>query len=75
MPRCVVPRVKKGSTVKAARAALKEAGCKAATKTKSKRSAKVKKGRVLSLTRKAGDSVRSDEAIGITVSAGRKKKR
>ena len=74
VPRCVVPRVKKGATVKAARKALKDAGCKAATKTKSKRSAKVKKGRVLSLARKAGDSVRSDEAIAITVSSGKKKR-
>jgi len=72
---CVMPRVKKGSTVKAARAALKEAGCKAARKTKSKRSSKVKKGRVLSLTHRAGDHVPLAEAVGITVSAGRKKKR
>src|SRR6202008_332403 len=72
VPRCTVPRVKRGSTVKAARAALKDARCKVASKTRSRRSTKVKKGRVISLSRRAGDFVHTKEAIVLTVSAGRK---
>lgn len=73
--RCTVPRIKKGSTVKAARKALSDAGCKAAKSTKRKRSAKVRKGRVLSLSQRAGESVPAADGIVITVSSGRKKRR
>jgi hypothetical protein len=71
--RCTVPRVRAGATVKSARSALKKAGCKTARSTRKARSAKVRKGRVVSLSRKAGASVPIDAAITIKVSSGRKR--
>ena len=62
-----------GATVKSARSALKKAGCKTARSTRKARSAKVRKGRVVSLSRKAGASVPIDAAITIKVSSGRKR--
>ncbi len=71
--RCKVPRVRAGATVKSARAALKKAGCKTARSTRKSSSKKVRKGRVISLSRKAGASVPIDAAITIKVSSGRRR--
>ena len=67
---CRVPRVKAGSRVKAARAAIRNAGCRARTRRVSSR--KVRKGRVVGLSRKAGTLVPRGTAIRIRVSAGRR---
>ncbi len=66
--RCKVPKVKKGAKVKAAKRALKKAGC--AAKTRKLRS-RVKRGRVAKLSPKAGKRVAAGKKVTIYVSKGR----
>jgi Ca2+-binding RTX toxin-like protein len=68
--RCVVPKVKAGATLAAARKALAKKGCKAAAKKV--RSAKVKKGRVVKLSHKAGKKLAHKKTITVFVSRGRR---
>jgi hypothetical protein len=72
-PACVVPSVKRGGTVGAAKRLLAKAHC-AAGKTSTKHSSTVKKGRVIGLAKKAGGSYAAGTKVGIVVSSGRKKK-
>ena len=67
--RCRVPKVRAGARVKAARAAIRKAGCR--PRTRRVRSRKVRKGRVVGLSRKAGTVVPRGTAVRIRVSAGR----
>ncbi|MDA0172618.1 PASTA domain-containing protein [Solirubrobacter taibaiensis] len=69
--RCTVPKVKAGATVKAAQAAIKAGNCKVGT-TRKTRSTKVKKGRVVALSRKAGTKLPRGTKVGIKVSRGRR---
>ncbi|HST41157.1 MAG TPA: calcium-binding protein [Conexibacter sp.] len=68
--RCVVPKIKAGSTYAAAKKALTKKGCKAASKKV--RSAKVKKGRVVKLSQKAGRKLAYKKTITVYVSRGRR---
>ncbi|MDW5598112.1 calcium-binding protein [Conexibacter stalactiti] len=68
--RCVVPKVKAGSTFAAAKKALTKKGCKAASKKV--RSVKVKKGRVVKLSQKAGKKLAYKKTITVYVSRGRR---
>jgi len=68
--RCVVPKVKAGSTLSAAKKALAKKGCKA--KTKKVRSAKVRRGRVVKLSHKAGKKLKHKAAVTVLVSRGRR---
>jgi hypothetical protein len=72
--RCKVPRVRAGATVKSARAALKKAGCKTARTTRKARSRTIRRGRVVSLSQRAGKSIPIDTAVTIKVSSGRRKR-
>lgn len=63
---CKVPNVKK-KTLAAAKKAIKKAGCNVG-KVKSKKSTKVKPGRVISQTVKAGKKVKAGSKVGLTVS-------
>ena len=67
--RCRVPKVRAGARVKAARAAIRKAGCRPGTRRV--RSRKVRKGRVVGLSRKAGTVVPLGTAVRIRVSRGR----
>lgn len=69
--RCVVPRVRVGATLPTVRTALKRAGCSAG-RTHKRRSAKVKRGRVIGLARTAGTSLPPNHLVGIKVSRGRR---
>ena len=69
--RCVVPRVRVGAKLSAAKSALKKAGCTPG-KVSRARSAKVKKGRVVRLSRSAGKQLPAGTAVGIKVSRGRR---
>ena len=69
--RCVVPKVRAGATVRTARAAIKQGNCSVGKTTKA-RSAKVKKGRVIALSRKAGTTRSRGAKVGIKVSRGRR---
>jgi beta-lactam-binding protein with PASTA domain len=71
-PRCKVPNVK-GKTVAQAKAALKAKRC-AAGKIKQAFSAKVRKGRVIGQSRRAGASLPRNTKVNLTVSKGAKKK-
>lgn len=71
--RCVAPRIKSGSTQSAVKRALVAAGCKAASKVVLKTSAKVRKGRVISISRRAGTQLPADTVIKLNVSKGAKK--
>jgi hypothetical protein len=64
--KCKVPNVKK-KTLKSAKKAIKKAGCTVG-KVKSKKSKKVKPGRVISQSVKAGRSVKAGTKVGLTVS-------
>jgi hypothetical protein len=64
---CTVPSVKAGSTVLAAVTKLAKAGCRLGSTTKA-RSKKVRKGRVIRLTIKAG--TKTTNSIGVVVSRG-----
>jgi glucodextranase-like protein len=67
--RCRVPKVRAGVRVRAARAALRKAGCRTRTRRVASRS--VRKGRVVGLTRRAGRTLPFRARVGIRVSAGR----
>lgn len=69
--RCIVPRIKAGSTQTAVKAALVKANCKAGKKVVLKTSRTVKKGRVISISRKAGTNLPAGTAIKINVSKGK----
>ena len=69
--RCVVPNVK-GKTVAKARAALVARKCKLGTVKQA--FSKVKKGRVVSQTKRPGLRLPRNSRIGVTVSKGAKKK-
>ena len=69
--RCVVPKVRTGATVRAARAAIKQGNCSVGKTTKA-RSAKVRKGRVIALSRKAGTTLARGAKVGLKVSRGRR---
>ncbi|MDX8152286.1 hypothetical protein SK069_11815 [Patulibacter brassicae] len=66
---CTVPRVRRGSTVAAARKRLTKAKCRVAKRTVRRRSS-VRRGRVVSLSHRAGR--RTTAAIVIRVSRGRR---
>lgn len=68
--RCVVPKLA-GKTLKAARAALKKANCKAGKVTRA-RSRKVKVGRVILSRPKAGTRRPIGSAVALVVSRGRR---
>lgn len=68
--RCVVPKVKAGSTLAAAKKALSKKGCKA--KTKKAASKKVRKGRVIKLSHKAGKKLKHKATVTVLVSRGRR---
>jgi Tol biopolymer transport system component len=67
--RCVVPKLA-GKTLAAAKTLLKKANCKAGKVTRA-RSAKVKKGLVVSSKPKAGTSAAAGTAVALVVSRGR----
>jgi beta-lactam-binding protein with PASTA domain len=71
-PRCKVPNVK-GKTVVQAKAALKARRC-VAGKIKQAFSARVKKGRVIAQSKRAGSSQPRNTKIDLAVSKGAKKK-
>ncbi|MDO8211780.1 PASTA domain-containing protein [Conexibacter sp. CPCC 206217] len=68
--RCVVPRVKAGASAAAAKKALAKKGCKAATR--GVRSAKVRRGRVVKLSAKAGKRLAYRKTVTVYVSRGRR---
>ena len=65
---CKVPKVKKGAKLKAAKRKLKKAGC--ATKTRKLRS-RVKRGRVVKVSPKAGKQLAAGKKVTVYVSKGR----
>jgi len=69
-PACIVPKLK-GKKVKAAKKALKKAGCKAG-KVKKSFSGKVDKGRVIKGRTKPGKVLPAGAKVGIKVSKGEK---
>jgi hypothetical protein len=69
--RCIAPKIKAGSTQKTVKAALVKANCKAGKKVVLKTSKTVKKGRVISISRKAGTRLPAGTAIKINVSKGK----
>lgn len=71
-PRCKVPNVKR-KTVAQAKAALKKNRCAAGT-IKRAFSAKVKRGRVIAQSKRAGSNYRARTKVNLTVSKGAKKK-
>jgi hypothetical protein len=68
--RCVVPKVKRRTTLKAARSRLTRAGCR--VKVKRVRSTSVKRGRVVGLSVKAGAKRPHRSTVTIRVSRGRR---
>jgi serine protease AprX len=70
--KCKVPNVK-GKTVPQARAALKAKKCRLGAVTKAF-SGKVKKGRVISQTRRPGRVLPRNTAVGVKISKGARKK-
>jgi hypothetical protein len=69
-PACIVPKLK-GKKVKAAKKALKKAGCKTG-KVKKSFSGKVAKGRVIKQRTKPGKVLPSGAKVGLKVSKGEK---
>jgi hypothetical protein len=69
MARCQVPKVRAGVRVRAARAALRNAGCRA--RTRRVRSRTVRKGRVVRLSRRSGRLLPFRTTVTIRVSTGR----
>lgn len=67
---CVVPKVKAGATLASAKKALSKRGCGVATKQV--RSAKVRKGRVVKLSRKAGARLAYRKTVTVYLSRGRR---
>ncbi|MDX6656265.1 MAG: hypothetical protein QOH62_1058 [Solirubrobacteraceae bacterium] len=72
--KCVVPSVKKGSTVSTVKKLLTKANCKAGRLVQ-KRSAKTKKGRVLGMINSPGIRFPKGQKLQIIVSSGPKKKK
>ena len=74
-PRAAAPcrRIKRGATLKSVKAKLAKANCRPPRKLTKQRSSKVRKGRVIALTRKAGTNLKGGTRIGIKVSSGRKR--
>lgn len=72
---CRVPRVRTGSTVTAARKALRKGHCVPARTTRSVRSTTVRRGRVVRISRKAGTTLKAGTTVTITLSAGRPTRR
>jgi subtilisin family serine protease len=70
--RCVVPKLK-GKTVVAARKALKARRC-ALGRVKRAYSAKVKKGRIVSQTKRPGARLKRGTKVGVVVSRGARRK-
>jgi Ca2+-binding RTX toxin-like protein len=68
--RCVVPKVKAGSKLPAVKKTLAKRGCKA--KTKKVASKKVRKGRVVKLSQKAGKKLKHKATVTVIVSRGRR---
>ncbi|MDW5596787.1 PASTA domain-containing protein [Conexibacter stalactiti] len=68
--RCVVPKLKAGVTFAAAKKALVQKGCKAASKQV--RSTKIRKGRVVKLSQKAGKKLAYKKTVTVFVSKGRR---
>ncbi len=71
---CVVPKIKRGSRLAAAKAELVEAGC-ATGKIRRVASKKVKRGRVIRVKAPAGTQLDGGAAVEIVVSKGPKRKR
>lgn len=69
--RCIVPKIKAGSTQKAVKTALVKANCKAGKKVVLKTSRTVRKGRVISISRRAGQRLPAGTAIKLNVSKGK----
>jgi Ca2+-binding RTX toxin-like protein len=67
---CVVPKVKTGSSWTAAKKALAKKGCKAGSKKV--RSAKVRRGRVVKLSHKAGKRLKANAKVTVYLSRGRR---
>ena len=67
---CKVPKITRGTKLSTARAKLKKAKCK--TKTVRVKSRKVRKGRVVKLSKKAGAKVKTTAKVTIYVSRGRR---
>jgi beta-lactam-binding protein with PASTA domain len=65
-----VPKLKAGVTFAAAKKALAKKGCKAAPKQV--RSKKVRKGRVVKLSQKAGKQLAYKKTVTVFVSKGRR---
>jgi subtilisin family serine protease len=70
--RCVVPKLK-GKTVVAARKALKARRC-ALGRVKRAYSAKVKKGRIVSQTKRPGTRLKRGTKVGVVISRGARRK-
>ena len=70
---CTVPSIKRGATLKSVKAKLAKANCRPPRKLTKQRSSKVRKGRVIALTRKAGTNLKAGTRVGIKVSSGRKR--
>jgi beta-lactam-binding protein with PASTA domain len=71
--KCKVPNLK-GKTVAQSRAALKVKKCRLGA-VKSAFNGQVKKGRVISQTKRAGASLARNTAVGVKVSKGARKKK
>jgi hypothetical protein len=67
--RCVVPKIRRGTASKPAVRRLSRAGCRA--RTKKVRSAKVKRGRVVRLSQRAGRRLRHRATVVVLISRGR----
>ena len=70
---CAVPSIKRGATLKSVKAKLAKANCRPPRKLTEQRSSKVRKGRVIALTRKPGTNLKAGARVGITVSSGKKR--
>ncbi len=69
--RCVVPRIRRGSTLTRVRASLRKAGCRPGKTVKTR--SKTRRGRVVSIRGKAGAKRALNARVTIVVSAGRKR--
>ncbi len=65
---CVVPRIKAGATLAAARKALAKGGCRVVTKKV--RSARVRRGRVVKLSAKTGRRLAAQAKVTVYLSRG-----
>jgi hypothetical protein len=67
--KCTVPKIKRGTSLRAVKKALKEAGCTAG-KIKRKHSSKVDRGKLIKLKPKAGTVLDAGAPVRIVVSSG-----